>query len=76
MTDTSQPAERNGSRAVSRRFRLVGTVGAVAALVAVAVHLMWRNFGRDDIARSEGLGQLFLYWWAFGSVRLTALPVR
>lgn len=46
----------------------MGTIGAVAAFITVAVHLVWRNFGRDDFARSEGLGQLFLYWWAFGSV--------
>ncbi|MFJ6279662.1 hypothetical protein [Arthrobacter subterraneus] len=68
MTDTSLPAQRSGSRAVGRRIRFIGTIGGVAALVAIAVHLTWQNFGRADFARSEGLGQLFLYWWAFGSV--------
>lgn len=46
----------------------MGTIGAIGAAVAVAVHLAWRNFGRDEFARTEGLGHLFLYWWAFGSV--------
>lgn len=68
MTDTSQQHERNGTGAVNRRIRSVGTIAGIGVLVAVAGHLVWRNFGSDEFARTTELGGLFLYWWAFGSV--------
>ena len=67
MTDTSRPDGGGGSSAFNR-IRSAAMIVAIGALVAVVVHLAWRNFGSDDFARTAGLGGLFLYWWAFGSV--------
>lgn len=72
MTDTSHPPGRNGSVALSRGISFAGAIIAIGVTAAVAAHLVWRNFGSDDFARTTELGALFLYWWACGSVIVVA----
>lgn len=68
MTNHSQLDGRNSSAVSNRWIRSLGTVIAIGVITAIAVHLVWRNFGRDDFARTPELGSLFLYWWAFGAI--------
>ncbi|WP_299169498.1 hypothetical protein [uncultured Arthrobacter sp.] len=68
MTKNSQLDGRDSSAVSNRWIRFLGTVIAIGVFTAVAVHLVWRNFGRDDFARTPELGSLFLYWWAFGAI--------
>lgn len=68
MTNHSQLDGRNSSAVSNRWIRSLGTVIAIGVVTAAAVHLVWRNFGRDDFARTPELGSLFLYWWAFGAI--------
>ncbi|WP_323958866.1 hypothetical protein GC088_09925 [Arthrobacter sp. JZ12] len=68
MTNTSHSGRGFRSVAPSRVLRTTAMIGGLGVVVAVAVHLVWRNFGSDDFARSAELGGLFLYWWAFGAV--------